>query len=470
MTSQVNVAGAYPGGTVTFYDGNMPLPGTVQITHGETGQIYADIYNISFSTPGTHTITAQYSGDNNYAASTSSPVTITVLISTSIALSESATNINYGQSVTVTAVMTSTSNGPAITGQIFLQGSWPNFTNVTSSPGTDSNGNQMLTVMATLTPPGLDTIYAIYQGDANYAYSTSSYQTINVNIPDFTLAPASGLSVVPVAGQPGSGQITITPVSSNQLPSTVTLTFAGGYGQNTISGYTIAIIPQQVSLNGSPTTATFSMTPTITIPAQAVRSRARHAGFLKVKRANWWMLSLAAGVGALFLLGLPGRRRRFRKALGLSAVCLFFLAIGCSGGSGGSGGGGGGGGGSGETPQPTTIALTTSNAKVPQGGSFILTATVSGGNSPTGAVSFYDYSTGIPIGAAGLINGQAQVTPNLSGTIGVYQITATYSGDTNNLTSTSAPVTQVITGTFPIFFTANTGTDSHTIQGTVGLQ
>src|SRR4029077_7213014 len=77
VTSQLTGIVPYPGGTVTFYDGNTRLPGTVQISQGGNGQIYADIYNISFSTPGPHTITAQYSGDANYAGSTSAPVTVT---------------------------------------------------------------------------------------------------------------------------------------------------------------------------------------------------------------------------------------------------------------------------------------------------------------------------------------------------------------------------------------------------------
>src|SRR5208337_3242065 len=132
--------GAYPGGTVTFYDGTTVLPGPVQITHGAQGQIYADIYNISFPTPGTHTITAQYSGDANYTASTTSPVTITSLIPTAMTQSESATNINYGQSVTITVVMTSSYKGPPITGLVFFQSAYGDFSNVTITRGTDASG------------------------------------------------------------------------------------------------------------------------------------------------------------------------------------------------------------------------------------------------------------------------------------------------------------------------------------------
>jgi hypothetical protein len=78
-----------------------------------------------------------------------------------------------------------------------------------------------------------------------------------------------------------------------------------------------------------------------------------------------------------------------------------FFALGC-GGCGGSTAGGGGG-----SPQPTTITLATTNAKVPEGSAFTVTATVTGTNSPTGTVIFY--AGGTPIGGViTLTNGQAK--------------------------------------------------------------
>jgi hypothetical protein len=53
---------------------------------------------------------------------------------------------------------------------------------------------------------------------------------------------------------------------------------------------------------------------------------------------------------------------------------------------------------------------------------------------------------------------------------GVYQITATYSGDAANLTSTSAPLIQVLTGTFPIVIQGTTGGDAHHLQASLGVQ
>lgn len=460
----------YPTGTVTFYDGTTALPGPVQITHGNTGQIYADIYNIVLATTGSHSITAQYNGDSNYGPSTSSPTNITVLIPTSLKLSESATTINYGQTVTVTAVLTTSGKGPAITSPVILETSIGNFTNIVSAPGTDANGNQMLTVTGTLNIPGSDGIYALFQGDANYAYSMSNIDQIAVNIPDFSLAPGSGIAVVPVAGQAASAQITVSP--SSQTPSSVALAL---YPSPSISGYTIAFTPQQINLNGAPITATLSLTPTVTVPSNVIRSQARHAGLIAIGRRTPWMASLFTGACALFLLGIPRFRKRYRTAFGLMAVSVIFLALGCGGGSGGGGTGGGGSagggvggtGGGGSSPQATTIMVTTSAAKAAQSAPPTITATVTGHN-PTGNVTFYNFGT--PIGSGYAPSGaQFVLQGNLS--VGVYQLTASYSGDSNNLASTTTtPLIQVITGTIPVQLFGSTGADSHILPATIGLQ
>jgi hypothetical protein len=102
-------------------------------------------------------------------------------------------------------------------------------------------------------------------------------------------------------------------------------------------------------------------------------------------------------------------------------------------------GGGGGGGGNGRP----TIA-TTPSGSVPAGGTVSDSATVSGGASPSGIVTFKLYGPGAPtctgtpfatkIGT--LSGGTASSGPVTVGAAGTYNWTATYNGDANN-----APVT-----------------------------
>ncbi|PYT99693.1 MAG: hypothetical protein DMG34_20265, partial [Acidobacteria bacterium] len=340
-----------------------------------------------------------------------------------------------------------------------------------TTQSTDASGNVILHATATTTPQLSEWIYAFFPGDANYAYSSANGIYVNVNIPDFTLGPADGVSVVPVAGQAGSAQITVTPASLT--PSTVALAEWDGYGPNVVFGYTLAVSPAQVSLNGSAATATITLTPAVTIPANIVHIQARKVAFLGFGRGDWWMMSSALSLGALLALFLRQTRQHFRWAFGLGAICLLCLALGCGGGGGGAGGGGGGGAGGGggggaTSPGPTTITLTTSNAKVVQGTPFTITATITASNALSGTVTFYDFGTsvsGVPV-----VNGQAQTGAGYINNIGIHQITATYSGDTHNLISTSSVLTQVLTGTIAIPIQGSTGGNAHYIQATVGVQ
>lgn len=457
---------ATPTGTITIYDGTTQLGTPVSISGAASGGASATFwieFSVTLASNGNHSLTASYSGDNNYAPATSSAQIVHVVYQTQMAVLPNATTLPYGTSISVTATVSTGQKSPAITGQItFSSTSGLDTFNVgTTTAGTDSSGNVILQATATVTPQNSEIIYANYAGDSNFAQASGNSAYITVNIPDFSLGPTN-LSVVPVAGQTGTGQIIITPLS--QTPSTVNLAFS----PPVIAGYTISLSSQQVSLNGAAASATITMTSNITVPTSSVRLRAQHAGFVSMKRGHWWSLSLLTALAVIFLQGMPGRKKRYRAALGLSVLSIILLALGCGGGGGGGGSGGGGGG---VTPEAVTVTLATSNAKVAQNAPYTITATVtSNNNTPlTGTVTFYNSGTPIAGGFA-LSGGQVQLGTGYLYNPGVYQVTAAYSGDSTNLTSTSSAVIQVITGTMPALVTANTGGDSHLMQVILGVQ
>ena len=463
--------GVAPTGTITLYDGGTAITGYTNITNappsnGGTASLTEQFFP-TFTTSGKHVITAKYSGDANYAPATnSSGINISVVYATTLSTSVSSTNITYGQSITLSATITSQSKNPPMTGQVQFFGSGSVFSNITTTPGTDASGNQMMTATATVTPVGSNSYSISYPGDSNYESASSFSPYVNVNTPDFTMTPANGLTLVPVAGQAGSTQITITPMS--QTASSVTLTM----GQFNIEGYTISLAPQQLQLNGSPVTATLTMTPTGASPASAIRKGVRHAGIFSVARGEWWTISLAAGFAVVFLMGLPGRRNRIRSAFGLGLVCLMCFSLGCGGGGGGSspGGGGNGGGGGGIGQHTTSVALTTSNPKVSNNDPLTIIATVSGGPAISGTLTFYDYGIAIT-NSLPVSTSQPQVEIGTSNLIlGVHQLTVKYSGDANNLPSTSPSISQTITGSFPISIQGQTGVVYHAVDVTIGLQ
>jgi hypothetical protein len=334
---------------------------------------------------------------------------------------------------------------------------------VITNTSTDGSGNQVIKATATYAPQQSGYVQAFYSGDTNYQ-DNSNIVNISVIVPDFALSPVNGVNVIPMAGQSASGQITVTPQSTT--PSAVMLSVS----PVVISGYTISLTPQQVSLNGTASSATLSMTPTVAVPANAIKAQERRGGFIGFPRGDWWGFSLGAGLSALLLLKASGKQKRPRLTFSALALCLLCLALGC-----GGGGGGGGvvitppGGGGSSPPVPTTITLTTSGAKVAAGAPLLITATVTSAKPLTGTVTFYNFGTAFA-GAFPIANGQAQTGQGYLNNPGVYQVTATYSGDAANLASTSAPLIQVLTGTFPVTIQGHTGGDVHYLQATVGVQ
>lgn len=88
-------------------------------------------------------------------------------------------------------------------------------------------------------------------------------------------------------------------------------------------------------------------------------------------------------------------------------------------------------------PAPgTSLVASPNSAKVGQ--VVTLTATVSGGSSPTGTVTFRDGTTTLMANVA-LVSGRASINTSFT-TAGIHSLTAIYSGDTNNLSTISAPV------------------------------
>src|SRR5882762_3245886 len=202
--SDVNVnfnGGAAPTGTITYYDGTTQLAGTVNYVPiaGTSGSpaVLRSVITTTFTTGGTHTITAKYSGDMNYAAATSSALNEPAVYPTNLVLTLSTTNINFGQNLTATAQVTTSVNSPRMTGQIRFSG-YPQPSLVTGTLSTDTNGNQVLSATTSTTLLSSDDIQAIYEGDANFQGSVAM-TWVNVFTPDFSLPSSPAITVT--AGQ-----------------------------------------------------------------------------------------------------------------------------------------------------------------------------------------------------------------------------------------------------------------------------
>jgi len=447
--------GVNPKGTFTFYDNGTPLPGPVTTSMPGGEAIIGGILP-TFTTVGKHSITATYSGDANYASSTSAtPMVLTAKYLDAFTASANPGTVTFGSPVTLTATLVTPHLTPVLAGTFTFN---PSSGTVTTNLTTDGQGNQIMTATMSFVPNSTGYVAVGYGGDPNYIDGQTNV-LVNVNIPDFSLSVPSPPFTI-TAGQPGTLQIGIAPATNNASP--VTLSCNG----NLPIGYSCSLQPSTVNLaNGATSTAmlTLSPSPSAAVPMSNAIAR-RHVGFFFFAFGSnqLWPLSLLSAFAALLSLCLAWKRRDLRPFWGFGLICIISLIIGC----------GGGGSSSGPPPPPpgpfaTSTAVSTSSAKVAQNTTFTLTAKVTGQASPTGTVTFY--ANGGWIGASTLAAGTATLNTALPFP-GIYSITAQYAGDFNNLTSTSPGVGESVTGSTVMQVNGQTSTLFHSVNVTVTLQ
>ena len=158
---------------------------------------------------------------------------------------------------------------------------------------------------------------------------------------------------------------------------------------------------------------------------------------------GWWTLSAGTGFAALFLLFLPGGRKKFRAVLGLGLVCILGLTAGCN----------GAGGGIIPPPKTTTVTkLTVASAKVISPATFSFSVAVTGG-TPTGMVQLFDGATMIGTAASVVAGTAVPTAPALA--VGTHAISAQYLGDATTKPSASGTLNLTVTGTTSIAITTN---------------
>jgi polygalacturonase len=272
-----------PTGTVTFYDGSNQV-GQVTLTGSN------DLASITLSseTVGTHSYTAVYSGDSNYAGVTTAAFAVTVAsVSTTTALSASATTINAGQPVTFTATVTSSGGTPAGT---------VNFADGGTTLGTVTLNGGVASYTATSLAAGSHSITASFAGSGNFTASVSTPVTIEVQ--NFAIsASTTSLSIPP--GSSASTTLTFTgaggltgaiSVACSGLPVYVTCSF--NPASTTLSGNTASTV---LTVSVAPTLNGWLL-PVLPLLAFAPRSRKR-------RRRYAMLAAIIAAVGLAWMAG-----------------------------------------------------------------------------------------------------------------------------------------------------------------------
>jgi len=212
ITLTANVVPGFGGsvtGTITFLDGTTSL-GAVTISNNAAQLALSNL------PPGSHSITAKYSGDGNFAGSTSGTLTQTVTQAT--ATTSVVSNLNpatSGQSVIFTATVRPSAGGTP-TGSVTLMDG-------TTALGSSSlsGGNSVQFTIGSLSS-GAHSITAVYGGDASFSASTSVALVETVNQASTTTTVTSSLNPAPY-GQAVTFVITIQPGTGGNVTGTVNL-------------------------------------------------------------------------------------------------------------------------------------------------------------------------------------------------------------------------------------------------------
>jgi hypothetical protein len=313
-------SGAAPTGTVSFYANGTKLPGTPQYLSesgsptGGTASLNANL-SVAFSTSGTESITAAYSGDVNYSASpTSAPLLVSVLYPMTLTVSSNLQNVAAGSSVTLTALVDTNVKSPAPTGTISFSGypvpisGTPTYTTIT-----DASGNSALQATLTITINAAESVSATYSGDANY-YGGGSSNSVLIGVPDFSMGPSTNLLTV------SQGQ---------SLPLTLYISDLYGFS-GTVSNFACSGLPAETTCTFSPTSVTGGGATTLTVSTSALGHLVK--GTSAGNRTPWW-----ANQGWAILMGIcliGSSRRKRRRGLTALSICLLLVALpSCGGGS-----------------------------------------------------------------------------------------------------------------------------------------
>ncbi|HEX3840160.1 MAG TPA: Ig-like domain-containing protein [Acidimicrobiales bacterium] len=246
-----------PTGTVKFTVNGAPLGTPVVVTGGPSGSV-ATSASISSLNPGTYTLTATYSGDNNFLTSSGTSGQPVTVAQTTTTLVVSPNPVQLSQPLTLTATVAPVAPGSGTpTGSVDFY----NGTNLIGF-GTLSGGTASLTLSSL--SPGAHSLTAVYLGEADYAASTSAAVSEGVGLIPTTTAVTSGPTPSSF-GQPVTLTATVAPVAPGTGTPTGTVSFSNGstlLGTGTLAagggGDQASLVVSSLPVGSNTITATYS--------------------------------------------------------------------------------------------------------------------------------------------------------------------------------------------------------------------
>jgi uncharacterized protein (TIGR03437 family) len=461
FTAVVSGSGGTPTGTVIFKDGTTTL-GAPSLVSGTA------TFTTSSLALGSHSITANYGGDSNFASSASAALTQAVgVTATTTTLISSANPSAVGQLVTFTAVVSGSGGTP--TGTVTFKDGTTNLGSISLVSGIASFTTSSLS-------PATHSITANYGGDSNFASSASAAltQAVGVTTTATTLIASANpsaagqsvtftASVTSSAGTPtgtvtfldGATTLATVNLASGVATYTTSTLSVGNHsivasyaGNSTFAASLSAVLTASVGVTATTTTLVSSANPSalgqpVTFTALVNGTGGTPAGTVTFLdgSATLFTSALFSGVTTFTTSGLADgvhsitARYSGSGAFAASTSAALFQSVG-------------------QTTTTTTLASSANPSAAGQPVTF--TASVTSQNGiPTGAVAFSDGST--ILASVGLFFGAATYSTSALAQ-GSHSITASYGGTGSFGASMSGPITQTVgpaTTTTTLFSSAN---------------
>lgn len=477
LTANIAIAtgSGVASGTVSFFDGSNVI-GTAVVSSG-----VATLSTSSMSV-GSHTLTASYSGNDNFGSSTSAALTQTITKASSVTniLSATPNPSMFGQNVTFFATVSTTSVDPTGTVSFYngpdLLGTVPIFHGIAIY---DTN----------ILSLGVHSITAVYSGDVNFSTSTSGpeFQTVNQTSVTLTTAVSLTSSLNPSTyGELVEFDVQVVPITGTGVPTGVVTLYSGAvtlvtlplvngmatYSSSNLVAGTWAIVALYSGDSVySASTTTITQTINQVATTTSLASSAISSTVFSPVTFTATVTSPLVGVSGIVsfydeftLLGISQL-----NGIGQATFTTEDLTVGSHNITAVF---------SGSqnfavsadtvvqtiTQAPTSSVVLSSSANPSQFGNQVTFVSVVSSTKgiPTGTVDFYDGST--LLGSSPLHNGFGAVrTATLSP--GPHVITVVYSGSTNYSPSTSISYTQVVNAPLAVTSTAITSSQNPTYAG-----
>jgi hypothetical protein len=390
---------------------------------------------------GSYQLFGNYAGDATFAPSNSSGLSVTITKAPAVTvLTSTLSSVQSGQNVTVALAASGVLNGLAPTGTVVFTNATTgaNLPVVTLPESSTFKGTATSTWFASVPQSqlqsGANAITAVYSGDSNYLEAPATPITVTAVQAAFTTAISQ--SSLTLSNGTGSLTVSVTPSGSKQLsPGSI------AFSCPIAAALTCSFSPNIVGSNGV-------LTSTLTVQL-ASSAQASPAPEVPSRKTNRPKVSLAYGLAGFLLLMVPKRRRRYFlvSLCGVMLTGLMFVT-GCNARTPLA-----------PAPQSSLVSSSTTlsvNPAAPKlGGTTIFTAKVtpmSGKGVPTGSITFSAGSANL--GTSVLTAGSATFTTT-SLPLGSQAVIATYSGDANYSSSSSAVTMLNVSSTLALTVTAS---------------